>query len=442
MELTLDFQPRIYQRPFLTAMQAGVRRAALEWHRRAGKEMVCFNWMIKEAIERPGTYYYFFPTYKQGQKILWLGMDKQGKRFINYIPSELIASRNETDMRIGLINGSNIQIIGADNIDNIVGTNIMGAVFSEYSLQDPRAWQYMSPILRESGGWAVFNFTPRGTNHATELHDRGTSRMRKDGSWFTETLTVDDTKVLSPEDIEEERLDGMEEEIIQQEYYCSRTARNRGAYFGALLENARNEGRICEVPYDPRLPVHTAWDLGLNDPTAIWFYQKSPASFRILEYYEKKNVGLEEHIKYVLDHDWIYGDHVAPHDIQVKEFGSGITRLERASELGIDFLVCPKEFKEDQIDAAASLIPICYFDATNTSAGLFRLENYVARYDEVHQVYSKTPVHNLASHGADAFQCLAVTSNMVTTGFYDDWSTRQESMNVPFDVRAFDVRRI
>ncbi len=211
------YKARPYQVPFWEAMRAGIKRAVLVWHRRAGKEKTCWNYMITQACRKIGIYYYFFPHFSQGRKIIWDGIDKSGFRFLNHIPKDLVLGvPNSSEMKIRLHNGSLIQIIGSNNIDSIVGTNPCGCVFTEYSLQDPTAWQLMRPILRENEGWSVFNFTPRGANHAKELFDMANGNRE----WFTQLLTVDDTAVLTSDDIQKERDEGMSEDFIQQEFYC------------------------------------------------------------------------------------------------------------------------------------------------------------------------------------------------------------------------------
>jgi len=217
------FTPRDYQLPFLRAADAGIKRIVVVWHRRAGKDKTLFNLVVKRALERVGAYYYFFPTYRQGKKILWDGMDKGGSPFLAHIPASLIQSKNDTEMKIRLINGSVIQIIGTDNVDSIVGTNPIGCVFSEYALQDPLAWEYIRPILRENGGWAVFNFTPRGRNHGYALYQIA---LKNPDEWYCEVLTVDDTGALTRADIQAERDAGMAEGLIQQEFFCSFDAAN------------------------------------------------------------------------------------------------------------------------------------------------------------------------------------------------------------------------
>src|SRR3990172_7775835 len=223
--LPYKYVPRSYQKPFFYAMHyEQKKRACIVWHRRAGKEKTCWNYVITMACERVGSYYYFFPTNIQGRKVLWDGMDASGFPFLSHIPTELLdGDPNQTEMKIRLCNGSLIQVIGTDNYDSARGTNPIGCVFSEYSYQDPRVWDTFRPILAENGGWAIFNFTPNGKNHASDLYEMAL----KTPEWFCQVLTVldtvreDGTPIITPEAIQAERIAGMDEEMIQQEFYCS-----------------------------------------------------------------------------------------------------------------------------------------------------------------------------------------------------------------------------
>jgi len=167
-------------------------------------------------LMRVGTYFYIFPTYNQGRKVLWDGVDKDGFPYLGHFPPELIRGKpNETEMRIEFINGSAFQIVGCDSIDNIVGTNPVGVVFSEFPLGKPQAWDYLRPILAENGGWAIFDYTPRGMNHGWKL----LQQAKADDAWFYQILTVDDTKVIPQEVLDSERQQ-MPEDLYYQEYHC------------------------------------------------------------------------------------------------------------------------------------------------------------------------------------------------------------------------------
>lgn len=394
------FEPRGYQVDFLRAMDNGCKRAVLVWHRRAGKEVSCFNYMIRQAYwHRIGTYVYFFPTSTLGRRILWDGVDKEGKRFIDYIPSSIREGNiNNNEMKIRLKNGSVIQIIGSDQIIN-VGINPVGCVFSEFSLQDPKCWNFIRPILRENDGWAVFNFTPRGKNHAYDLF----LMAQRNEEWFTQNLTINDTNVLSEEDMESERLEGMSEHLIQQEYYCSFDQGAEGAYYAKYLNKAELEGRICNVPYDPHSAVNSYWDLGVSDETVILLAQSCGNEIHIINMYRNQGEGLQHYIKWLRDqeekHQYVFGDHFAPHDIQVREFAAGAqTRLQIAKDLGINFRIAPNIPISEGIETVRGMFPRFWIDNGKCSYLIKAIENYHKSYNERLNVYSERPLHDWSSH--------------------------------------------
>jgi len=186
----------------------------------SGKDKTCINIMVSQLLQRVGIYYYFFPTYSQGRKILWDGMDKDGFPFLGHIPEGIRALTNNQEMKIKFKNGSLFQVVGTDDIDRVVGTNPVGNIFSEYALQNPIAYDYIRPIIKENNGWAIFPYTPRGRNHGYTLYNMALHNP----DWFAELLTIKDTGVLTEADMDKERAEGMSEELIQQEYYCSFSA--------------------------------------------------------------------------------------------------------------------------------------------------------------------------------------------------------------------------
>lgn len=430
MDIPFHFTPRPYQKPLFNTRKKGFSRGVSVWHRRAGKDKTFINLLTKEAFKRVGSYYYIFPTYNQGRKILWNGMDRDGFPFLGHIPPAVRTGTNKTEMLVTLRNGSLIQIVGSDNIDSIVGTNPVGCVFSEYALQDPRGWDFIRPILRENGGWAFFNFTPRGHNHGYRLYQMA----QENESWFCERLTIDDTGVLTAEDIQAERDEGMDEDLIQQEYYCSFEAAVPGAYFAKQLAMARSQGRIGNVPIVPGVPVDTFWDLGINDTTAIWFAQTVGREIRIINYEEDAGEGLEYYaslLRKKADELGIeYGEHVGPHDIEVRELGTGKTRIETAKEYGLNFRAAHRpERKEDSINAARKLFPYCWIDAKRCERGIDALASYHKDWDEKNRVWRLRPVHDWASNGADAFQTMGLGHRFPSASldFTPDRSTTQNS---------------
>lgn len=251
MEISLphNYLPRPYQLPLLQAMDSGTKRAVVVWNRRSGKDKTLINIVAKKAFERVGAYYYFFPTYSQGKKVIWDGADKDGFRFLDHFPKALIESKNDTEMKIRFKNGSIFQIVGTDNIDSVVGTNPVGCVFSEYALQDPKAWDFIRPILAENGGWAIFGYTPRGMNHGWKL----LQQARSSANWFVSVLTVDETKAIGLEELEEERRH-MSPELFRQEYYCD-FIEGASQFFKRIDENLWDGNAEPENHY---------WQLGVD----------------------------------------------------------------------------------------------------------------------------------------------------------------------------------
>ena len=259
--LPYKFEDRDYQTPLFDAMDQGCRRAVCVWHRRSGKDKAAFNYMIKRANERVGAYFYFFPSYTQGKKVIWDGTDKEGFPFMSHIPKGFINGKpNETEMKVKLNNGSLIQIIGTDNINSVVGTNPIGAVFSEYSLQNTKAWDFIRPILAENGGWAIFLYTPRGMNHGWKLIQQAKANtfnaINNPSGWFWQILTVDDTRAISREAIEQERNE-MPADLFEQEYYC-KFIEGAGAFFRRIRENVDHDELVPTPGHRYQLGVDLA----------------------------------------------------------------------------------------------------------------------------------------------------------------------------------------
>jgi hypothetical protein len=394
-------------------MLGGCKYAALVWHRRAGKDTSVFNWVIAASQIRVGTYYYFFPTFQQGRRVLWEGRNREGLRFLDHIPPEMIASKNETDMRISFVNGSAVQIVGTDNYDSIRGTNPVGCVFSEYASQNPNAFEVVAPILRENGGWAVFVYTPLGRNHGYKLYETA----RRNSEWYTSLLTIRDTSVFSQTDIDAERAAGRDEEYIQQEYYCSFSGSVEGSFYAKQLRTAYEQGRVGRFPYDPARPVETGFDIGTTrDPTAVWFYQQQGRRVTFIDYYEANETNLVEIAGMLRTKGYLYAPglpHIAPHDVKRTEWGSGNSAFEIAWGMGVRFRVVPKMNPLERVAVGRVLFPRCYFDEETCRLGLASLAQYHKERDEHgstpgRPAYKPRAAHDWSSHGADAFGHVAV----------------------------------
>lgn len=395
-----QFTPRPYQVPVFEAFDNGIRRFVMVWHRRAGKDKTAFNLMIREAATgRVGNYWYVFPSFTEGKRALWDNVDSNGMRVLDHCPPELLKKKpNEADLSLDFKNGSTLQIVGSKDPDSLRGPNPVGVVYSEFAEQSPAAWQVVKPIVIENRGWVLFDFTPRGDNHAYDL----LVEAQTDPEWFTSVLTVDDTGALDEKQLAEARK-GSSEEFFRQEYYCDFEAGNEGSYYGRLLAAAKDAGKITSVQYDPALPVHTAWDLGVGDATAIWFFQVVGRERRYVDYYENSGEGLPHYVRWLQQRGYVYGRHFAPHDIEVREFSSGTSRLETARALGIRFEVLPQHKIEDRIEAVRLLLPRCWFDAERCKDGLAALRAYHKAFDDKRQTWRDHPEHDWASDPSDSF---------------------------------------
>lgn len=411
MEARLNnYKPRPYQVPILKALDSGFKRVLAILPRRAGKDITALNYVIRQMWESPGVYYYIFPTYSQAKKVIWDSMTNDGKRILDYFPEELVVQKNSQEMKIRMQskNGSEslFQLVGSDNYDSLMGTNPRGVVFSEYALQDPRAYQYIRPILTANNGWALFISTPRGKNHLWTLAEL--ARVSPD--WFYIKLSVEDTGHIPLEEIEKERREGlMSEDMIQQEYYTSFEMGVEGSYYSKYIDQAKREQRIGVVPWENGFKVHTAWDIGVSDSTAIIFFQTIGQTIRVIDCYENSKEGLEHYAEVLQNKPYVYGTHIAPHDIRVKEWGSGVTRLEKAKQLGIKFTIADQVEIPDGIEACRSLFSKLWIDDKKAQTLVKALENYRQEFDVKRKVYKSRPLHDWSSHFADAFRYLAVS---------------------------------
>ena len=417
-EVTLpnNWRPRNYQMDAWAALERGIKRALLVWHRRAGKDDVCLHWAATQAIQRAGNYWHMLPQYEQARKSVWQAVNPHtGKRRIDEaFPAAIRKRTREDQMMIEFVNGSTWQLVGSDNYNSLVGSPPVGVTASEWALADPSAWGYLSPILRENGGWAVFISTPRGRNHLCKMFEG----FRDDPEWFVERKGIYETQALTPEQIEASLREYVAtygedhgRSIFAQEYECSFDAAIIGAYYARELERAERDGRIVDVPIDPAMPVNTVWDLGINDSTSIIFWQALRGGvIRVVDYYEAAGYGLDHYANILRQRGYNYGKHYGPHDLEVRELGTGKSRIEIAASLGIPFSMVPNMRVEDGINAARMILPRCWFDQRKTTRLRECLSQYREKHDEKRGI-SLGPLHDWTSHAADAFRYLSLVAN-------------------------------
>jgi len=403
MQVKIPYKPRDLQAEMHNKLK---RWNVLVMHRRFGKTVFAVNHMIKHVLTCPlprPRVALVAPTFTQAKRISW----DYVKYYAGVIPG---VTFNETELRADFPNNGRIMLLSGENPDALRGIYLDLCVFDEYGMQNPRVWgEVVRPALSDREGSAIFLGTPAGHNHFFDILQQA-KEQDEEGSdqWYWKIAKASETKLVKDSELEAAQVQ-MTPEQYEQEYECSFTAAIIGAYYGKLLADLDDEGKITRVPYDPALPVHTAWDLGINDSTAIWFAQVyRGGAVNVIDYYENSGVGLDHYAEVLRQKDYHWGDHLAPHDIEVRELGSGKSRLETAFSLGIRFKVIPKMKIADGINAARMLIPKCYFDREKCNEGLEMLRQYRQEWDDRKRMFRDQPRHDFTSHSADAFRYLAL----------------------------------
>ena len=403
--ITIPYSPRVQFQAFHDRTQ---RFAAIVAHRRAGKTVACVNDLIRAALtckrDNPRLAY-IAPYFTQAKDIAW----NYVKQYTAVIPG---VETNESELRVDLPNGGRVRLYGAENYDRLRGIYLDGVVLDEPADIDPRAWpEVIRPALSDRGGWAVFIGTPKGRNAFYEIwagdSDGKWNGAINDPDWFALMLKASETNILAPEELDDQRKQ-MSADQFEQEYECSFQAAIQGAYYGREMSQAEKDNRIGGVPWEPKLKVHTAWDLGIGDSTAIWFVQQSGKELCVIDYYEASGVGLDHYAKVLGEKQYVYGDHILPHDVTVKELGTGRSREETLRSLGIAPRIIPAQSVEDGINAARLIVSRCWFDADKCKRGIEALRQYRRDYDEKLKNFKSRPLHDWTSHAADAFRYLAL----------------------------------
>lgn len=387
-------------------------------HRRAGKDATFFNTAWLYAALVPGTHLYTLPKIGQARNVIWEGTDLEGRRWLDMIPPHLLSRKpHQTECKIYFTNGSILHVTGADNLLNSrLGTNLASLWISEFQRTHPRIWDYLRPIITRSKARVCFNYTSFGKGHAYQLFQKN----KDNPNWFCRKLTVNDTvdnfgkPIFSAEQIQEERDSGMDEDLIQQEYYCDDSVAVKGTFFSTQLERAYSEGRIVKgLEVFPGHAVHTSWDLGSRDTNSIWFFQVigvgSQARFRYF-YQHDHNYGDIEYYLQLFNRVQKeygfkkYGHHFMPHDVSNVEWTSNKTRRTVLMQHGISPTPVPMVRVIERVQIARLAFHQCIFDEVGCKNGLEALAVSRSRYDENAKAFTADEVHDWASHASAAFQ--------------------------------------
>jgi phage terminase large subunit len=370
-------------------------------HRRAGKTVSAINELIigatKCRLPNP-RFAYVAPQLNQAKDIAWTYL----KEYTAFLSPKI----NESELWVELPGGARIRIYGADNPDRLRGIYLDGVVPDEFGDMDPTVWtQVLRPALSDRKGWACFIGTPKGKNTFHRLW----TEAEDNPDWTRLMLRASETGLLDAKELADARK-MMSADEFAQEYECSFDAAVRGAYYAHEMNAAENgePSRLTSVPHDPRLLTHTAWDLGMSDSTVIWFFQAHGREMRIIDVLKGEGVGLDWYARELQQRGYLYGQHYLPHDVEVRELGTGKSRKEVLEGLGIRVTTCPNIPIADGIQAVRMLLPMCWFDKDKCKEGIEALRMYRRDYDDKRQEFRSAPLHDWTSHYADAFRYLAV----------------------------------
>jgi phage terminase large subunit len=405
VEIVIPYEPR---RQFIGFHETTKRWRVNVCHRRAGKTVACINDDIKKVLTCPlprPRVAYIAPLLKQAKTVAW----DYAKHYGLAVPG---AKANESELRIDFPSGGQYRLFGSDNPDALRGIYLDHVTLDEAADGNPRLYpEILRPALSDRKGSATWIGTPKGQNDFFDLWEQA----KADPEFFTLMLKASETGIIDPHELADAKRQ-MTSEQYAQEYECSFQAAIVGAYYGREMEEADNQRRIASNIYDPSLEVHTAWDLGINDQTVIWFYQQDGFSVRLIDYYAANGYGLDHYVGVLRERGYSpantrgykYGNHYLPHDVEVKELGTGKSRLETLHGLGISARTVRKLSIEDGIAAVRKILPRCWFDKEKCAEGIKALRQYRREWDDVRKVFYERPLHDWASDPADAFRYLAV----------------------------------
>jgi len=383
-------------------------------HRRAGKTVALVNDLIRAIISNPRTFppprgAYIAPSFSQAKDLVWNYL----KQYTAPIPGVRFL---ETELSVVFPNGGRISLFGgAQAYERIRGLYLDYAVLDETALLHPDCFDVVvRPALSDYNGQAVLCGTPAGRDHFYQYYER--ARKNPD-IWAVFVIPVTETDALHPDEIAEmKRM--MTPNQFARELLCSFEAPVEGSYYGDVLTDIEAKGQICQVPYDGRAGVITSWDLGMHDQTSIWFAQRIGREIHVIDFLQGSGKGLDHYVRQLQLRGYTYTGHILPHDIKVRELGTGRSRGEILEDLKVEYTVCPDHKLDDGIAAVRSFLPTCWFDGGRCEEGLIALKMYQSAPNTLLGTANNRPLHNFASHAADSMRYMAVGLDLVL-----GWST-------------------
>ena len=401
IEVELDYCPRQVFEDFHDRAE---RWAVIVAHRRCGKTVLCINDLIYRALmddKEEGRYAYVAPYYGQSKTIAW--------DYLLHFSRPVLAKANQSELWVELVNGARIRLFGADNPDALRGLYLDGVVLDEYADMKPSIFgAVIRPLLSDRKGWATFIGTPKGHNSFWDIYNNAS----KDPGWYVKVLRASQTGLLAQDELED-AAKTMSEDQYLQEFECDFESAILGAYYGKEMRQLTDLDRILDIDHDPMFPVHTAWDLGYSDDTAIWFFQVVHGEIRLLDYHSSNGQPVAFYAGIIQSREqergYSYGFHYLPHDARAKTLSSNRSVIEQLGDkLPLKSLkIVPNLSLQDGIQASRLALTRAWFDHKCTD-GIECLRQYQREYDEDKKVFRDKPRHDWTSHGADAFRYLSI----------------------------------
>jgi hypothetical protein len=347
-------------------------------------------------------YAYIAPYYSQAKSIAW--------DYLLRFAEPAIVKANQSELWVELVNGAKIRLLGAENCDALRGNYLDGVVLDEFADMKPRLWgEIIRPLLADRQGWATFIGTPKGHNAFYDIYNEA----QKNPNWYVKTLRADQSGLLPLAELEDAQAT-MSDNQYEQEFLCSFEAAILGAFYGQEMRRITDLERITTVDYDPMFPCHTAWDLGFNDSTAIWWFQVVYGEIRVLDHHSSNGQSIPFYTLLMQQKEdefgYKYGYHYLPHDARAKTLASGGKSIieQIAAKIDIKHLkIVPNLSLQDGIQATRLALTRCWFD-NRCEEGIECLRQYQREWDDDKKVFRDRPKHDWTSHSADAFRYLSI----------------------------------
>ena len=399
--IKLRYRPRSVFKDFHQRKQ---RWAVVVAHRRCGKTVACINDLIVKALtegKADGRYAYLAPYYAQAKSIAF--------DYLMRFSEPVRVNHNVSELWVELINGARIRLFGADNADSLRGLYLDGVVLDEFADMKPSIWgAVLRPLLSDRRGWATFIGTPKGHNQFWEIYNNAT----KDSGWYVKTLRASQTGLIPQEELDDAKKMQTEDQYLA-EWECDFESAILGAFYGKEMRQLTDQDRILDIEYDPMFPVHTAWDLGYSDDTAIWWFQVVHGEIRCLDYHSSNGQPVAFYTGIIASREaergYVYGTHYLPHDARAKTLASNRSIIEQLSDkIALKSMkIVPMLSLQDGIQATRLALTRAWFDH-KCEDGIECLRQYQREYDEDKKVFRDKPRHDWTSHGADAFRMLSI----------------------------------